>query len=106
MGTASGRLGRSKVIALVAMALAVFVVANDVTALSVALPAIENDFDVDVGTAQWVISAYALIFGVLIVPGGRLADLVGRRRIFFAGAAIFAVFSVLGGLSPDAWMLI
>jgi EmrB/QacA subfamily drug resistance transporter len=103
---ASGRLDRSTLIALAAMALAVFVVANDVTALSVALPAIESDFDADVGTAQWVISAYALIFGVLIVPGGRLADLVGRRRIFFAGAAVFALFSVLGGLSPDAWMLI
>jgi EmrB/QacA subfamily drug resistance transporter len=99
-------LERSTVVALFAMALAVFVVANDVTALSVALPAIESDFDVDVGTAQWVISAYALIFGVLIVPGGRLADLLGRRRIFFLGATIFAVFSVLGGLAPDAWMLI
>jgi MFS family permease len=43
---------------------------------------------------------------VLIVRGGRLADLVGRWRIFFAGAAIFAAFSVLGGRSPDAWMLI
>jgi EmrB/QacA subfamily drug resistance transporter len=106
MAPASDRLQRSSLVALVAMALAVFVVANDVTALSVALPAIESDLDVDVGTAQWVISAYALIFGVLIVPGGRLADLLGRRRIFFAGAAIFAVFSVLGGLAPDAWLLI
>jgi EmrB/QacA subfamily drug resistance transporter len=106
MAPASDRLERSSVVALVAMALAVFVVANDVTALSVALPAIESDLDADVGTAQWVISAYALIFGVLIVPGGRLADLVGRRRIFFAGAAIFATFSVLGGLAPDAWVLI
>ena len=88
------------------MAMAVFVVANDVTALSVALPAIESDFDADVGTVQWVISAYALIFGVLIVTGGRLADLLGRRLIFFVGAAIFAVFSLLGGLSPEAWMLI
>jgi MFS family permease len=106
MAPASDRLQRSSLVALVAMALAVFVVANDVTALSVALPAIESDLDVDVGTAQWVISAYALIFGVLIVPGGRLADLLGRRRIFFAGAAVFAVFSVLGGLAPDAWVLI
>jgi MFS family permease len=106
MAPASDRLERSSVVALVAMALAVFVVANDVTALSVALPAIESDLDADVGTAQWVISAYALIFGVLIVPGGRLADLVGRRRVFFAGAAIFATFSVLGGLAPDAWVLI
>ncbi len=106
MPPASARLERSTVVALVAMAMAVFVIANDVTALSVALPAIESDFDADVGTAQWVISAYALIFGVLIVPGGRLADLFGRRRIFFVGAAIFALFSLLGGLAPDAWALI
>ena len=106
MAGRSTGLERSTVVALAAMAMAVFVVANDVTALSVALPAIESDFDADVGTVQWVISAYALIFGVLIVTGGRLADLLGRRLIFFVGAAIFAVFSLLGGLSPEAWMLI
>ena len=106
MPAAPARIDRSTIVSLVTMALAVFVIANDVTALSVALPAIEGDFDADVGTAQWVISAYALIFGVLIVPGGRLADLFGRRRIFFVGAAIFAVFSLLGGLAPDAWLLI
>ena len=106
MPRASGRLERSALVALGAMAMAVFVVANDVTALSVALPSIESDFDADVGTVQWVISAYALIFGVLIVTGGRLADLLGRRRIFFVGAGIFAVFSLLGGLAPEVWMLI
>jgi EmrB/QacA subfamily drug resistance transporter len=106
MPRASGRLERSALVALGAMAMAVFVVANDVTALSVALPRIESDFDADVGTVQWVISAYALIFGVLIVTGGRLADLLGRRRIFFVGAGIFAVFSLLGGLAPEVWMLI
>jgi EmrB/QacA subfamily drug resistance transporter len=106
MPRASGRLARSELVALAAMAMAVFVVANDVTALSVALPRIESDFDADVGTVQWVISAYALIFGVLIVTGGRLADLLGRRRIFFVGAGIFAVFSLLGGLAPEVWMLI
>ena len=106
MTARSTGLQRSAVVALAAMAMAVFVVANDVTALSVALPRIESDFDADVGTVQWVISAYALIFGVLIVTGGRLADLVGRRRIFFVGAGIFAVFSLLGGLAPEVWMLI
>jgi EmrB/QacA subfamily drug resistance transporter len=100
------RLERSTVVALAAMAMAVFVIANDVTALSVALPDIESDFDADVGTVQWVISAYALIFGVLIVTGGRLADLMGRRRIFFVGAAIFAVFSLLGAVAPSAMTLI
>ncbi|HEY8581852.1 MAG TPA: MFS transporter, partial [Capillimicrobium sp.] len=92
--------------ALVAMALAVFVVANDFTALSVALPAIESDLDATVGTVQWVINAYALVFGVLIVTGGRIADIIGRRRTFFIGAGIFALFSLLAGLAPDATTLI
>ncbi len=89
------------------MAMSVFVVANDLTALSVALPQIEQDFDSDVSTVQWVVSAYALVFGVLIVTGGRLADMLGRRRIFFIGAAIFAGFSVLGGAAQsDIWLIV
>ena len=99
-------LSHKTVMALVAMAVAVFVVANDFTALSVALPQIEKDFDVDVTTAQWVINGYALVFGVLIVSGGRLADMLGRRRVFFAGAGVFAVFSVIGGLAPDIEVLL
>ena len=78
-------LSRSTVLGLVAMGVAVLVIANDFTALSVALPAIEQDLDADVTTAQWVINAYALTFGVLIVTGGRLADMFGRRRAFFVG---------------------
>jgi len=93
-------------LALLAMGIAVFVVANDFTALSVALPSIEAAFGADVSTVQWVINGYALVFGVLIVTGGRLADLFGRRRIFFLGAGIFAVFSVLGGFAPGiGWLL-
>lgn len=92
--------------ALVAMGLAVFVVANDFTALSVALPEMERDLDASVGTVQWVINAYALVFGVLIVTGGRIADIIGRRRTFFLGAGIFAFFSLLAGLAPDATTLI
>jgi EmrB/QacA subfamily drug resistance transporter len=89
------------------MAMSVFVVANDLTALSVALPQIEGDLNSDVSTIQWVVSAYALVFGVLIVTGGRLADMLGRRRIFFIGAAIFAAFSVLGGAAPgDIWLIV
>ena len=105
-GAASERTEPIKVLPLVAMALGVFVIANDVTALSLALPDIERDFDTDVGTAQWVINAYALVFGVLIVTGGRLADMIGRRRIFFIGAAVFVGFSLLGALAPSAVLLI
>jgi EmrB/QacA subfamily drug resistance transporter len=104
--TTDGKLDRGTKLALVAMALGVFVIANDFTALSVAVPQIEHDLHTDLTTAQWVINGYALVFGVLIVTGGKLADLYGRKRIFMIGAAIFAVFSVLGGLAPNIDVLI
>jgi EmrB/QacA subfamily drug resistance transporter len=100
------RLTKSAILGLVAMALAVLVVANDFTALSVALPAMERDFGADVTTVQWVINGYALVFGVLIVTGGRLADMFGRRRIFFLGASVFAAFSVIGGFAPNVAVLL
>jgi EmrB/QacA subfamily drug resistance transporter len=91
---------------LVALGLGVFLIANDFTALNVALPAIEEDFDVDVSTAQWVINAYALVFGMAIVTGGRLADMLGRRRVFFIGAVVFAAFSALSGAAQSAdWLI-
>ena len=97
---------RSTWLALSAMGIAVFVIANDFSAINVAIPQIEKDFDTDVTTAQWVVNAYALVFGVLIVTGGRLADLFGRRRAFFIGSAIFAVFSLLGGAAQTETELI
>jgi EmrB/QacA subfamily drug resistance transporter len=99
-------LTRGTIVALAAMALAVFTVAIDFTALSVALPSIEVRFDSDVSTVQWVISAYTLVFGVLIVTGGRLADLFGRKRLFLIGAAVFAAFSLLGSAAPEIGWLI
>ncbi len=92
--------------ALVAMGLGVFVIANDFTALNVALPAIEGDLDADVGSVQWVINAYALVFGMAIVSGGRIADMFGRRRVFFIGSTLFAAFSLLGAFAPDLGVLI
>jgi EmrB/QacA subfamily drug resistance transporter len=102
-----GHLDRATIVALGAMAAAVFVVANDVTAPSVALTSIEKDFDAELTTVQWVINAYALVFGVLIVTGGRLADMIGRRRVFFIGTAFFAGFSLLGALAQSAlWLIV
>ena len=99
-------LDRGTWLALIAMAIAVFVVANDFSAINVVIPSIEQDFDTTVDTTQWVVNAYALTFGVLIVTGGRLADLFGRRRIFFIGAAIFAVMSLAGGVAQsEAWLI-
>lgn len=100
------RLDRDTVIGLFAMAVGILVVANDFTALSVAIPAIEKTFNSDVTTAQWVVNSYAMVFGIVIVTGGRLADMFGRRRMFLIGAGIFAVFSVIGGLAPDIRLLL
>ncbi len=88
------------------MGLAVVVLANDFSAINVALPVMEKDFDTNVNTLQWVINAYALTFGVLIVTGGRLADLFGRREAFFLGSAIFASMSALGGAAQtETWLI-
>lgn len=106
MGPPRENLSRADMLGLVAMALGVLVIANDFTALSVALPEIERQFASDVTTVQWAINGYALVFGVLIVSGGRLADMFGRRLIFFIGAAIFAAFSLIGGIAGDIWVLL
>ncbi len=88
------------------MAVAVVVIANDFSAINVALPTMEKDFDTDINTIQWVVNAYALTFGVMIVTGGRLADMFGRRNAFFLGTAIFASMSALGGAAPnEAWLI-
>src|SRR3982074_2274045 len=79
------KIGRSTWLALAAMALGVFVIANDFTALSVAIPRIEAQLHTSLNTAQGVINGYALVFGVVIVPGGRLADLFGRKRHSWPG---------------------
>jgi len=96
----------AEVSGVIAMLLGTLVIANDFTALNVALPAIEKAFSVDVSTAQWVITGYVLVFGVSIVTAGRLADMFGRRRVFIIGMIIFAVFSLIGGLATDIWMLL
>jgi EmrB/QacA subfamily drug resistance transporter len=88
------------------MGIAVVVIANDFSAINVALPTMEKDFDTNINTIQWVVNAYALTFGVMIVTGGRLADIFGRRNAFFLGTAIFAAMSALGGAAQsEAWLI-
>jgi EmrB/QacA subfamily drug resistance transporter len=88
------------------MGISVVVIANDFSAINVALPTMEADFATNVNTIQWVVNAYALTFGVMIVTGGRLADMFGRRRAFFLGTAIFASMSALGGAAQtETWLI-
>src|SRR2546430_12597244 len=99
--TAEERLSKSTWLALAAMALGVFVIANDFTALSVAIPRIEAQLHTTVSRAQWVINGYALVFGVLIVTGGGLADLFLRQRGCSGGWLRLGTFS-LSSPTPSA----
>lgn len=106
MESGAAPLSRTTWLALLAMGISVVVIANDFSAVNVALPTMEKDFKTNVNTIQWVINAYALTFGVMIVTGGRLADMFGRRRAFFLGTAIFASMSALGGAAQtETWLI-
>jgi EmrB/QacA subfamily drug resistance transporter len=76
-----------------------FMTILDIAIVNVALPSIQADLDFSRESLQWVISAYALMFGGFLLLGGRLGDRLGRRRVFFAGVALFTAASLLAGLS-------
>src|SRR5918999_424149 len=83
---------------------AFFMVILDAAIVTVALPSIQEDLDFSPQGLQWVVSAYALTFAGLLLLGGRAADLLGRRRVFMVGLALFTLASLLCGLawSPGA----
>src|SRR5213080_4090057 len=85
--------------ALALIVTAQFMVILDVAIVNVALPSIKSDLGFSQENLQWVISAYAILFGGALLLGGRLADLLGRRRLFIAGLALFAASSLLCGLA-------
>jgi len=89
-----------------AVSFALFMVMLDNTIVNVALPSIGRGLKVDVSELEWVVNAYTLAFAVLMLTGGRLADLYGRRRVFEAGLAVFTLSSLTCGLSSSAGVLI
>src|SRR5689334_9681609 len=82
-----------------AMCFALFMVMLDNTVANIALPAISRDFHSSISNLSWVVNAYALAFGVLLVTGGRLGDLFGRKRMFLFGIVLFTLSSIGAGLS-------
>ena len=83
-----------------------FMVIVDVSVVNVALPAIKHDLHFSQESLQWVITAYSILFGGTLLLGGRLADLLGRRRLFMAGVAVFTLGSLLSGLAWSEGSLI
>lgn len=92
--------------ALVLICMAQLMVVLDSTIANIALPFIGKDLDVSPGNLQWVVTGYALAFGGLLLLGGRLGDLYGRRRVFMIGLTIFAIASGLGGFAENEPMLL
>jgi EmrB/QacA subfamily drug resistance transporter len=91
---------------LVAVSFGLFMIMLDNTVVNVALPSIRADLGISVSELEWVVNAYALTFGVLLLTGGKLADLIGRRRIYVAGLIIFTAASLWCGLAGGAGSLI
>jgi len=85
---------------------ATFMILLDVSIVNVALPSIERDLGASAGTAQWVVSGYALTLGLALVPAGRLGDTLGRRRMFLIALSAFVVTSALTGAAPTTGLLI
>jgi predicted MFS family arabinose efflux permease len=98
----SQRLGLS----LVVISIAQLMVVLDATIVTVALPSIQRSLHFSTADLQWVISAYTLTFGGLLLFGGRLGDVLGRRRMFVAGLLVFSCASLAGGLATtSAWLV-
>ncbi|MBX5470548.1 MAG: MFS transporter [Thermoleophilaceae bacterium] len=91
---------------LAAMCFALFMVMLDNTVVNVALPSIQKDLGTSISALEWTVNAYTLTFAVLLVTGGRLGDIFGRRRVFLFGVVLFALSSAAIGLSPSEWLLV
>src|SRR3954469_4604235 len=92
--------------ALLFIGLANLMVVLDATIVNIALPSAQADLGFSDGARQWIITAYALSFGSLLLLGGRLGDVLGRRRVFIVGLVGFAAASAIGGLAPSFAVLV
>ncbi len=98
---------RAKNIALVLLAMTQFIIVVDASIVNVALPTIGKDLQFSQDNLSWVVNSYTLMFGGFLLLGGRLADLLGRRRLFMIGLVVFSLASLAGGLATsDGWLIV
>src|SRR4051794_35200707 len=91
---------RRRMATLIVVCLAQLMIVLDVTIVNVALPAIQHDLGFSQANLTWVVNAFLVTFGSLLLLTGRLGDLIGRRRVFLAGVVTFTVASLLCGIAP------
>ena len=89
-----------------AMCFALFMIMLDNTVVNVALPSIQRDLNASISSLEWTINGYTLSFAVLLVTGGRLGDIFGRRRMFIGGVTLFTLASATAGFAPDTLSLV
>src|ERR671937_718587 len=97
---------RDRWIALVVLCAGFLMIILDQTIVNVALPSIQDDLDFSQSSLAWVVNAYLIAFGGLLLLAGRLGDLIGRRTVFLAGLAIFTVASLVCGVAQSQEMLV
>src|SRR3954471_18477732 len=97
---------RSRWVALYVLCAGVLMIVLDVTVVNVALPSIQDDLGFSNSSLAWVVNAYLIAFGGLLLLAGRFGDLVGRRTVFLGGLAIFTMASLLCGASQSQEMLV
>src|ERR1700756_4146152 len=106
----TGRLrlheGNRKWWTLAAMCFALFMIMLDNTVVNVALPSIQRDLHASLASLEWTVNAYTLTFAVLMVTGGRLGDIFGRRKMFLFGVVVFGASSLAIGLAPTHTALV
>jgi EmrB/QacA subfamily drug resistance transporter len=105
-GAADGVSDRSRWLALYVLCTGMLMIVLDVTIVNVALPSIQEDLHFSTSSLAWVVNAYLIAFGGLLLLAGRLGDLIGRRRIFLAGIALFTSASLVCGAAQASWWLV
>ncbi|MFJ7069151.1 MFS transporter [Streptomyces sp. NPDC101115] len=98
--------GDGKGIALFVIASCQLMVVLDITIVNIALPDIQRSLDFSTTSLSWVVNAYTLTFGGLLLLGGRAGDILGRRRVFIFGVLLFGFASLLGGFAQESWQLL
>lgn len=101
-----GKRGQHLGWALILISMAQLMVVLDGSVVNIALPRIQTDLAISDANLTWVVTAYAIAFGGLLLLGGRMGDVLGRRRIFTLGVLVFAIASLLGGLAQSEWQLL
>ncbi|URN14069.1 MFS transporter [Streptomyces radiopugnans] len=103
---AHGRTPRRRSVALAVISAAQLMFLLDATIVNVALPSIQRSLELDGAGLEWVVASYSIAFGGLLMLGGRAGDILGRRRMFAAGLALFTCASLLGGFASEPWLLV